>query len=298
VATPFFMFAPRRLYTLPLPGGRALALGTRTLVMGILNVTPDSFADGGRYADAAAAVEAGLALVDAGADIVDVGGESTRPGAPSLPADEEHRRVVPVIAALARRTSAPLSVDTYKSEVARAAVDAGASIINDISGLLYDPGLARVAAASGAALVLMHTRGRPTDMYALATYEGVVDEVAAELGASIERAGRAGVHSSSIVIDPGIGFAKRAEHSLETLASLDHPALLALDRPLLVGPSRKSFLQTALGPKSASEREWGTAAAVTAAVLGGAHIVRVHGVAEMVQVTRVADAIRSARRMV
>jgi dihydropteroate synthase len=288
------MLFSRRSYTLLLPGGRALSLGERTLVMGILNVTPDSFADGGRYAEVGAAVEAGLALIDAGADIVDVGGESTRPGASLLPADEERRRVVPVIAALARQTSTPVSVDTYKSEVARAAIDAGAVIVNDVSGLLYDVGLARVAAETGAGLVLTHTRGRSAEMYALASYERLVEEVATELAASIERATGAGVEATALVIDPGIGFAKRAEHSLELLARLDDPALLALDRPLLVGPSRKSFLQAALGPRPPSDREWGTAAAVAAAIFGGAHIVRVHGVAEMVQVVRVADALCGA----
>jgi dihydropteroate synthase len=188
----------------------------------------------------------------------------------------------------------PLSIDTYKSEVARAALDAGATIVNDVSGLLYDPGLGDLAAATGAALILMHTRGRSADMYALASYEHVLEEVAAELAAGVTRALQAGVRREAIVLDPGIGFAKRAEHSLQLLARLDDPALAMLDRPLLVGPSRKSFLQAALGQRPPSAREWGTAAAVTAAILGGAHIVRVHGVAEMVQVARVADAILAA----
>jgi dihydropteroate synthase len=288
------MIATRRVYSLPLPDGRALDLGVRTLVMGILNVTPDSFADGGRFASAEEAVTVGLALVDAGADILDIGGESTRPGASPLPLDEERRRVVPVIEALARQTHVPLSIDTYKADVARAALDAGATIVNDVSGLLYDAELGLVAAERRAGLVLMHTRGRSADMYALASYNAVLDEVGGELAASLDRARLAGVAANAIVIDPGIGFAKRAEHSLQLLARLDHPALVALDRPLLVGPSRKSFLQAALGPRAPGEREWGTAAAVTSAVLGGAHIVRVHGVAEMAQVVRVADAIRTA----
>jgi dihydropteroate synthase len=262
--------------------------------MGILNVTPDSFADGGRFTSAADAVVAGLALVEAGADILDVGGESTRPGARPLPVDEELRRVIPVVEALVRETATPISIDTYKADVARAAIAAGAVIVNDVSGLLYDPDLGRVAAETRAALVLMHTRGRSADMYALASYTDVVDEVASELAAAIARARQAGVAMEAIVLDPGIGFAKRAEHSLQLLARLDHPSLAALNRPLLVGPSRKSFLQAAIGTRAPADREWGTAAAVTSAVLGGAHIVRVHGVAEMVQVVRVAEAIRIA----
>ena len=218
--------------------------------MGILNITPDSFADGGRYASTADAISAGLGLIEAGADILDVGGESTRPGASPLPVDEELRRVVPVIEAIARRSQAPISIDTYKARVARAAIDAGAMMVNDVSGLLYDVELGAVAAAARAPLILMHTRGRSADMYALASYANVVDEVASELAAGMERARQAGVAAEALVLDPGIGFAKRAEHSLQLLARLDEPAFLALDRPLLVGPSRKSFLQTAIGPKS------------------------------------------------
>jgi dihydropteroate synthase len=286
------MIVPRRAFLVPLPDGRTLTLGPRTLVMGILNVTPDSFADGGRYASDEDAIAAGVALAEAGADIIDIGGESTRPGASPLPVDEELRRTIPIVRALAERVSIPLSIDTYKAEVAHAALEAGAVMVNDVSGLLYDAELGRVAAAGRAALVLMHTRGRSSDMYARASYADVIDEVAEELAGAAARAADAGVSRDAIVLDPGIGFAKRAEHSLTLLAQLGHPALEALGRPLLVGPSRKSFLQTALGPRAPAEREWGTAAAVTAAVLGGAHIVRVHGVAEMGQVVRVADAIR------
>jgi dihydropteroate synthase len=288
------MVVPRRTFTIPLPDGRIVALGPRTLVMGILNVTPDSFADGGRFASDAEAVAAGVALAEAGADIIDIGGESTRPGASPLPVEEELRRTVPIVRELARRVTVPLSIDTYKAAVARAALDVGAVLVNDVSGLLYDGELGRVAAEAHAALVLMHTRGRSADMYARASYADVIDEVAEELGAAATRATEAGVSREAIVLDPGIGFAKRAEHSLTLLAQLGHPSLEALDRPLLVGPSRKSFLQAALGARAPADREWGTAAAVTAAVLGGAHIVRVHGVAEMVQVVRVADAIRAA----
>jgi dihydropteroate synthase len=260
--------------------------------MGILNVTPDSFADGGVHFDVARAVEAGIRMVADGADILDVGGESTRPGADPLPADEELRRVLPVVEGLASRVDVPISIDTYKSAVARAAVAAGASIINDISGLQYEPDLASVAADSGAALILMHTRGRSRGMYDLAVYEDPAAEVARELEQAIDRATRAGVSRESIVIDPGLGFAKRAEHSFEVLARLD--TLAALDRPVLSGPSRKSFLKAALGDREPADREWGTAAAVAASILLGAHIVRVHGVRNMVEVVRVADFIRRA----
>jgi dihydropteroate synthase len=284
-----------RSFTILLPNGRSLALGERTLVMGILNVTPDSFADGGLYADAGRAVEAAVGMVEAGADIIDVGGESTRPGAAAVGADEEMGRVVPVIRALAGRVEVPISVDTYKASVARAAIEAGAGLVNDISGLAYDPALAGVAAAGQAGLVLMHMRGHSSDMYAHARYDDLAGEVARELRGSLNRAMQAGVPREAIILDPGVGFAKRPEHSFGVLARLDDPALAALDRPWLVGPSRKSFLGAALGARPPAERDWGTAAAVTAAVLMGAHIVRVHAVKEMVQVVRVADKIRALR---
>jgi dihydropteroate synthase len=283
---------PRRHYTIPLPARPPLQLGARTLVMGILNVTPDSFADGGVHFDVDSAVEAGIRMAADGADIIDIGGESTRPGAGSLPEDEELRRVLPVVERLARQVQLPLSIDTYKARVARAAIERGATIINDISGLQYDAELGEVAAATGAALILMHTRGRSSGMYDLAVYEDVARDVARELAEAIDRATRAGVSRESIVVDPGLGFAKRAEHSYHVLARLD--TLTTLDRPILSGPSRKSFLKDALGDREPAAREWGTAAAVTASVLSGAHIVRVHGVRAMVDVVRVADRIRTA----
>ena len=226
-----------------------------------------------------------------GADLIDVGGESTRPGADPLSAEDELARVLPVLEGLAGRLRVPISIDTYKADVARAALDAGASIVNDVSGLRYDPALARVAADRGAALVLMHTRGRPKTMYADAVYDDVVAEVAEELKASIAVAVEAGVPSDRIVVDPGVGFAKRPEHSYGVLARLAELAA-ALARPVLIGPSRKSFMRDALEGRPPPERDWGTAAAVTAAVLAGAHIVRVHAVAEMVQVVRVAEDTR------
>ncbi len=261
--------------------------------MGILNITPDSFADGGAlFNDVERAVEVGERMAAEGADILDIGGESTRPGAEPLLEKEELRRVLPVVERLAARVQIPISIDTYKARVAREALGRGAAMVNDISGVQYDPKLAEVAAASGAALVLMHTRGRSRGMYDLAVYEDTAREITAELAQAIERAIRAGVARDAIVVDPGLGFAKRAEHSYEALARLD--TLTSLDRPILSGPSRKSFLKAALGERDPSAREWGTAAAVTASVLLGAHIVRVHGVREMVDVVRVADRIRAA----
>jgi dihydropteroate synthase len=273
-----------------LPDGRALDLGARTLVMGIVNVTPDSFADGGTRFDPDRAIADAAQMVADGADILDIGGESTRPGADAVPADEEWRRVGPVLEGLRGRVAVPLSIDTYKADVARRALDAGAVIVNDISALAYDPQLAGVVARRRAAIVLMHTRGRPREMYAEAVYRDVAAEIAADLAARVRVAEAAGVARDRIILDPGFGFAKRAEHSLDALAGL--PVLAELGLPILSGPSRKSFLKAGLGEVPPAGRLWGTAAAVTASVLLGAHIVRVHDVPEMVQVVRVADSIR------
>jgi dihydropteroate synthase len=288
------MFTARKRYVIPLPGGRELVLGERTLVMGILNITPDSFSDGGVHFDPQRAADAGLEMVESGADILDVGGESTRPGADPVGEDEELRRVMPVIERLAGRTEALISIDTYRARTAREATAAGAAIINDISGFQYDSCLAGVAAQSGAAVVLMHTRGRSREMYERAVYADVVSDVTRELGEAVTRALEGGVRRESLILDPGFGFAKRPEHSYTLLAQLD--ALRALDRPILSGPSRKSFLKDALGERSPLEREWGSAAAVTASILGGAHIVRVHDVRAMTDVSRVTDRILAARR--
>jgi dihydropteroate synthase len=258
--------------------------------MGIVNVTPDSFA-GGSALEPEAAIARALQLEADGADIIDVGGESTRPGARPVSAADELARVLPVVRGLSARLSIPLSIDTYKATVAQAAVDAGAVMINDVSGLRVDAALGSVAAASGAALVLMHTRGGPQTMDAEAEYSDLIGEIAVELRASIAAAMASGVALDRILVDPGIGFAKRPRHSYGVLGRL--PALAdALDRPLLVGPSRKSFMRHALADRPALERDWGTAAAVTAAVLAGAHVVRVHAVKEMVQVVRLAEEIR------
>ena len=264
--------------------------------MGVINVTPDSFSDGGVRLDSAAAVAAGERMVELGAGILDVGGESTRPGAATVDAAEEQRRVIPVVEALAKRVDVPISIDTYKARTAAAALDAGASIVNDISGLRYEPALGPVVARAGAAIVLMHTRGRSADMYRQASYGDVVPEVLDELRESISFATGAGISKDRILIDPGLGFAKEAAHSFEVLARLDQ--FSELGRPLVAGPSRKSFLGRALGRDvPAPARDWATAAAVTAAVLAGAHVVRVHAVAEMLQVARVADEIRRYYRV-
>jgi len=258
--------------------------------MGILNLTPDSFADGGRFADSAEAIETAIAMADHGADIIDIGGESTRPGAEPVSAEEERARILPVVRGLAGRLRVPISVDTYKADVARAAIAEGAAIVNDVSGLRYDSSLGRVVAETGAGLVVMHLRGRPREMYREAAYTALVEDVRRELDASVRSAIDAGVARERVLIDPGLGFAKRAEQTFEVLAAL--PELRTLDRPVVVGPSRKSFLQQAIGERPPDQRDWGTAAAVTAAVLMGAHIVRVHAVAEMVQVVKVADKLR------
>jgi len=286
-----FGIAPRARFVVPV-GDVQLELGRRTLVMGVLNVTADSFADGGRFVDPSRAADAALAMEAAGADLIDIGGESTRPGAAAVGADEERARVEPVLERLSGRLRVPISIDTYKAIVAQAAIDRGAAIVNDISALEYDPGLASVVARSRAALILMHNRGRSREMYRAAEYRDVVGEVTGELEARVHAAAAAGIPPERVFVDPGIGFAKRADHSLAMLAGL--PALARLGRPVLVGPSRKSFLKAVVGERSTDEREWATAAAVTASVLLGAHIVRVHGVAEMIDVVRTADAIRQA----
>ncbi len=256
--------------------------------MGVLNVTPDSFSDGGLYLSTEAAVARGLALFEEGADIVDVGGESTRPGGAPVSAEEECRRVVPVIQGLRARGAGPLSVDTTKAGVARAALDAGADLVNDVSGFRFDPEMAAAVAERKVPVVLMHLRGGFADMHDRPRYEDVMAEVVSETEGSLRRGEEAGVERSLMIVDPGIGFAKDAAHSLEVLRRL--PELGALDRPVLVGPSRKSFIGLVLD-RPAGERLLGTAAAVAACVLGGAHLLRVHDLKEMVQVVKVCDAI-------
>ncbi|TAK15667.1 MAG: dihydropteroate synthase [Acidobacteria bacterium] len=290
------MISPRRHFTVPLPDGRALNLGERTLVMGILNITPDSFAGGPpseARMDSARAIADARQMVRDGADMLDIGGESTRPGAPTVGAEEEWRRVRPVLEGLRGQVDVPISIDTYKASIADQAIALGATIVNDISGFTYDPDLPGVVARTGAAAILMHNRGRSADIYEFANYTDVMGEIARELAARVSAAEAAGVSRERLIIDPGYGFAKRAGHTLEALARLDE--LAAVGRPILSGPSRKSFLKTPLGDVPPAARLWGTAAAVTASILAGAHIVRVHDVAEMSQVARTADAIRNVK---
>jgi dihydropteroate synthase len=266
-------------------------LGERTLLMGVLNVTPDSFSDGGRLPTADAAVAHGLGLFEAGADWVDVGGESTRPGAVRVTEEEEIRRVVPVVEGLRRRGAGTISVDTTKAAVARAALDAGADLVNDVSAFGLDPAMAPLVASREVPAVLMHSRGGFEDRHREPAYRDVAAEVVSELEEVLARAEHAGVPREQVIVDPGIGFAKDAAHSLEALARLD--ALDALDRPVLVGPSRKSFIGKVLD-LPVERRLMGTAAAVAACVLQGAHVVRAHDVAEMAEVVRVCDAIVDA----
>jgi dihydropteroate synthase len=273
----------------PLEFRRATFDFSRTYLMGVVNVTPDSFSDGGAWAEGNAALARGLKLVADGADLVDVGGESTRPGAVPVSAREESARVVPVVRALA--AGAIVSVDTYKATVAAAALDAGAELVNDISGGALDPDMLRVVARHGAYVILGHLRGTPADMSARARYDDVVREVVAELAQRIEAATAAGVARERVLVDPGLGFAKSAEHNVALLANLD--AVAALGCPVVVGASRKSFLGKLTG-REVNERELATAAADTAAVLHGAHVVRVHDVAAQRDAVLVADAIRRA----
>jgi dihydropteroate synthase len=278
----------RKKFRLWLPS-RTLVLGERTLLMGVLNVTPDSFSDGGVYFGSDAAVARALELERAGADILDIGGESTRPGAQGISADEERRRILPVLEKLRGRLSIPISVDTSKAEVAEVAAGAGAEILNDVTGLRADPRLAEVARRRRLPLILMHMRGEPRTMQKTPFARNVLRDVTAGLRRSAATARRAGVAKSQIVLDPGIGFGKSYAQNFELLARL--PELARLGFPLLVGTSRKGFIGQALGGAPETERAWGTAVTVAASILGGAHIVRVHDVAEMAQVARVADAI-------
>jgi dihydropteroate synthase len=260
--------------------------------MGVLNLTSDSFSADGLASDPARAIDAVHEMAAAGADIIDVGAESTRPGAAPVSVSDELTRLRPVLRAVGGRVSVPLSIDTTKAEVANFALDEGVAIVNDVSGLDYDPLMGPLLAARGVPVVLMHMRGRPAEMYAEAHYDDVVGEVIRHLQRRVERALGFGIGWNRVILDPGLGFAKRPEHSFAVLAATHR--LAGLGRPLLVGPSRKSFLTAATGPLPATERDWATAAATTAAVLAGAHIVRVHRVADMVAVVRVADAIRAA----
>jgi dihydropteroate synthase len=287
---------PRKKFRLKLRT-RTLVLGERTLLMGVLNVTPDSFSDGGKYDQPELAIERALAMERAGADLLDVGGESTRPGSEDTSASEELDRILPVLEGLRGRLKIPVSVDTRRSTIAELAIRAGAQIINDVSGLRNDARIAEVAAKYGVPLVLMHMRGEPGTMQRGPFARTVMRDVARGLRESIAKARKAGVAKSQIILDPGIGFGKNYAQNYELLQKL--PQLAALGYPLLVGTSRKGFLGATLAhdgkPAPPEERTWGTAATVTASILGGAHIVRVHDVAEMLQVARVADCVVNPR---
>ena len=283
----------RKHFCLRLPA-RRLVLGERTLVMGVLNVTPDSFSDGGVYLDPEAAAAHALELERAGADILDLGGESTRPAAAPVSAREELLRILPVLETLRGKLRIPVSVDTQKAEVAEAALAAGAEIVNDISALRSDPRLAEAARRARAPIILMHMRGIPRTMQRGPFARHVIGDVMTGLRAALARAKHAGLAKSQILLDPGIGFGKSHEQNFEILVRL--PEFARLGCPIVIGVSRKAFLGKALArpgepPLPPSERLLGTAATVTAAILGGAHIVRVHDVAEIARVVRVADAM-------
>lgn len=279
-------------------GGHRLQVGERTLIMGILNVTPDSFSDGGKFFSLDKALAHAEQMITDGADIIDVGGESTRPGrAAIVSAEEELDRVVPVIEDLATRFSVPISIDTTKAAVACAALNAGAVIVNDISGLRFEPLIADEVAKSGAGLVLMHSRGTPGALHGLEPVADILEEVTSSLRSSVEIAEQRGVRRESIVIDPGIGFGKTQQQNIELIAKLDQLIAAFPDFPLLIGTSRKSFLGRILAdadgnPAPSGERLHATMASTTAAILKGARIIRVHDVREGLETVEVVDAIR------
>ncbi len=279
-------------HDLTLPNGRMLPLGERVHVMGIVNVTPDSFSDGGLFLDRDAAIDHGLRLADEGADVLDVGGESTRPGAAPVSADDETERVVPVVEALAAKTDVPVSVDTSKASVARRALDAGAQIVNDVAAGRFDDELLPLVATHGAPVVLMHMRGEPRTMQKDPRYEDVVREVAAFLDERADAAVAAGVTRDKILVDPGFGFGKTREHNLVLLRRLHEFRCLGF--PILAGTSRKSFIGSTLGDLPVEERLEGTAATVALAVANGASVVRVHDVREMARVVRMVEAVQAA----
>jgi dihydropteroate synthase len=271
---------------------RSLPYGERTLVMGVLNITPDSFSDGGQFFFFDQAIAHAEQMIDEGADMIDIGGESTRPGSEFVSVEEELRRVLPIIDRLAAKTSVPISIDTTKAAVARAALQAGAEIVNDISALRFEPGLADEVAKVNAGLVLMHSRGTPKTMQQLPPAEDIMTEVVDGLRESIELAQQHGVDLESIAIDPGIGFGKTVEQNVELIAKLDQLAREFADFPLMIGTSRKSFIGKLVDGAPADQRLYGTIASTVASVMRGAHIVRVHDVKAAVEAVRVFDAIK------
>ena len=262
----------------------------RTALMGVLNVTPNSFSDGGKYLKPGEAIAHGVRLAEEGADIIDIGGESTRPGARPISVEEESERVIPVIRELRRALSVPLSIDTCKAEVAKRALDEGVDIINDVSALRMDPKMAPLAAAERVPVVLMHMQGTPDIMQQRPRYQNVVEEVKEFLRSRVQFALEKGIDSSRIIVDPGIGFGKELQHNLALLRAL--PALGSLGQPLLVGVSRKTFIGKLLGGADPKERLEGSLAAAVMAVVGGAHMIRAHDVRESRRALRIADAVR------
>lgn len=258
--------------------------------MGILNVTPDSFSDGGLHFHKSRAIDHALRMIDEGADIIDIGGESTRPGSEPVPVDEELRRTIPVIEALSGKINIPVSIDTYKSEVALRALEAGASMVNDISGMRFDPEMPKVISKYKVPVVIMHIKGNPKNMQDNPVYEALIPEIMDYFRISLRLAIKFGISEDMIIIDPGIGFGKTFDHNLEIINSLHEFTLL--EKPILIGPSRKTFIGKILDSAPANERIEGTAAAIAISIIKGANIIRVHDVKEMAKVARVADAIK------
>jgi len=262
----------------------------RTYIMGILNITPDSFSDGGMFYDEKSAVERALEMQEEGADIIDIGGESTRPGAEKVSVRDETKRVVPVIEAIAHKVKVPISIDTYKASVAKAAISAGASMINDISGLRFDPDMAKIAAKYNVPVVIIHIKGTPVNMQKNPVYKALIPEIIDYLQEGIVIARKAGIAEDMIILDPGIGFGKTAGHNLEIIQRFNE--FSGLQKPVLLGHSRKSFIGKILNDLSAEDRLEGSAAAAAIGIFNGANIIRVHDVKEMVRVARVADGIK------
>lgn len=274
---------------IPYPGG-VLPLN-RTLIMGVLNVTPDSFSDGGKFSEPEIAIKHAFQMLDDGADIIDIGGESTRPGAEPLPIDTELKRVIPIIQSVIKsRPKAVISIDTYKCTVAEESIKAGAKIVNDISGLGFDPKMKEIVREYNVPIVIMHIKGTPLNMQENPHYEDLMSELIEYFHERVNLALKAGIQKNQIIVDPGIGFGKRLEDNYEILHRLNE--LVSLDYPVLVGPSRKSFVGKVLNLPP-PERIWGTAAAVAIAVNNGANIIRVHDVKEMIQVVRIAEKINN-----
>ena len=274
-------------------GTFSLDFSKKTHIMGVLNITPDSFSDGGMHFDKSRAVDHAFRMIDDGADILDIGGESTRPGSEPVSLDEELRRTIPVIKALSKSISIPISIDTYKSDVAVQALESGASIVNDISGMRLDPEMPKVISRFKVPVVIMHIKGTPKNMQVNPVYKSLIPEIMDYFRTGIRLAAKFGIPDDMIILDPGIGFGKTFTHNLEIINNLQQFSLF--ENPILIGPSRKAFLGKILGDLPVQERLEGTAAAVAISIIKGAHIVRVHDVKEMARVAKVADAIKQQR---